>query len=198
MSCLRHGCPQRGSPEPCPYGFSALYSKAEKALAATSLRYPFALHSPLVPVSAMLGAINPSRDRKGAGASVLHGHRLLRGFLNPTGTGAALTRTTMALKAVSGNQSRLIWVNRDGEEQPLRAASRGFRTPRVLSDGRRVAVLIADQQIHIGVSDTTGDNFTRLTFEGTNNNNFALSPDGRRIAFTSNRTGRCRSYIGRR
>jgi Tol biopolymer transport system component len=55
-------------------------------------------------------------------------------------------------------------------------------------------VSVADEESQIWVYDVSRDTLTRVTFEGNANTTFAWSPDGRRIAFRSNREGRLNLY----
>jgi serine/threonine-protein kinase len=87
------------------------------------------------------------------------------------------------------SQSRLVWVGRNGEEQPLPAAPRSYTYPRLSPDGRRVVVGIAEQERQIWVYDVSRDTLSRLTFEGNANVIPAWSRDGRQVAFRSNRAG---------
>ena len=119
----------------------------------------------------------------------------LEGVMGSTVTGASQyslssTGTLVYLAGgVDASQSRLVWVSRKGEEQPLPAAPHVYSWPRVSPDGGRVAVGVAEQETQIWVYDVSRDTLTRLTFEGNQNNVPAWSPDGRRIAFQSTRAG---------
>ncbi len=66
--------------------------------------------------------------------------------------------------------------------------SRPYWSPRLSPDGRRIAVGIEGATHDIWVSDVEGDTLTRLTF-GSDNYLPVWTPDGRRIAFQSNRSG---------
>jgi serine/threonine-protein kinase len=119
----------------------------------------------------------------------------IEGVMQSTATGSAqynISSTgTLAYLAggVGVNQSGLVWVSRNGEEQLLPATPHNYQFPRVSGDGRRVAVTIGEQETHLWVYDVSRDTLTRLTFEGNNNAIPVWSPDGKRIAFFSNRAG---------
>jgi serine/threonine protein kinase/Tol biopolymer transport system component len=90
---------------------------------------------------------------------------------------------------VQSNQSKLVWVSRNGAEQPLAAPERAYRGPRVSPDGRRVAVTIQEQESQVWLYDLARETLTRLTFGGNVNNNPSWTPDGKRIAFESSKEG---------
>jgi eukaryotic-like serine/threonine-protein kinase len=100
---------------------------------------------------------------------------------------------TGSLAYVSGSvqaaQSRLVWVSRNGTEQPLAAPAHDYKFPQLSPDGRRVAVAIEEQEAQIWLYDLSPETLTRLTFEGNDNIFPVWTPDGKRITFRSNKEG---------
>ena len=98
--------------------------------------------------------------------------------------------TTGTLVYVSGSagaiQRKLVWVTRNGMEQPLTAPPLAYGYPRLSPDGRRVAVELDNQ---IWLYDLSRDTLTRFTFEGRTNQSPGWTPDGKHIAFRSNTQG---------
>jgi eukaryotic-like serine/threonine-protein kinase len=90
---------------------------------------------------------------------------------------------------LQSTQSRLVWVSRNGTEQPLAAPGHGYRNPRLSPDGRLVSVDIREQGVQVWLYDLARETLTRLTFEGSTNGTPAWTPDGKRIAFQSNKEG---------
>jgi Tol biopolymer transport system component len=78
---------------------------------------------------------------------------------------------------------KLVWVDRDGKEQPVPAPAHNYVMPRVSPDGKRVAAGIEEAESQIWLYDLTRDAPTRLTFEGTTNVDPVWTPDGKRIAY---------------
>ena len=92
--------------------------------------------------------------------------------------------------AVSQGATRsLVWVNRQGREEPIKAPPRGYAEPRISPDGKRVALDIRDQESDIWILDLGRETLTRLTFGSAQDQTPVWTPDGRRIVFASQREG---------
>jgi Tol biopolymer transport system component len=120
---------------------------------------------------------------------------VVEGLLQSTVNGAAQYSfsSTGSLVYVSGGiqsaQAKLVWVNRNGAEQPLAAPTHAYQFPRLSPDGRRVAVGITEQETQLWLYDVSRETLTRLTFEGSANIAATWTTDGKRIAFNSNKEG---------
>ena len=92
-------------------------------------------------------------------------------------------------------QSRLVWVTRNGTEQPISAPVRAYLFPRISPDGGRVAVDIREQESQIWLYDLTRGTLTRFTFEGSLSLNVVWAPEGKRLAVQSNKNGPLNIYL---
>ena len=82
----------------------------------------------------------------------------------------------------------LVWVNRQGEVEPLAAPPRTYDDPRLSPDGGRLAVQIFGATSDVWIYDILRKTMTRLTFEGSNDGPL-WTPDGQRVTFDSTRAG---------
>ncbi len=120
---------------------------------------------------------------------------ILEGVLT-SGTGNAQfsISDTGLLSYVAGglaNASRaLVWVNRKGTAtQIARVGSVSFWA-RVSPDGRRIALTISEQaNFDVWIYELGRDTLTRLTFDAAADSYPVWTPDGKRVAFRSTRTG---------
>jgi serine/threonine-protein kinase len=80
------------------------------------------------------------------------------------------------------------WMTRDGKTSQLRATKAEWASPRFSADGQKLALDIFDgKQRDIWVYEWARDTLTQLTF-GPGQDGFPVwTPDGRRIAFSSDR-----------
>jgi eukaryotic-like serine/threonine-protein kinase len=92
----------------------------------------------------------------------------------------------------------LIWVDRQGREESLRAPARPYSIPRLSPDGTRIALDIRDQDSNIWIWDFGQQTLKRLTFHPTEDTptlraffetSPVWTPDGRRVIWSSTRAG---------
>jgi eukaryotic-like serine/threonine-protein kinase len=91
--------------------------------------------------------------------------------------------------AVRSPQSKLVWVNRNGTEEPLASPAHPYSMPRISPDGRKVAVALEEKDSQTWHYDFSRKTLTRFTFEGTVNISSIWTPDSKRLVFNSNRGG---------
>jgi serine/threonine protein kinase/Tol biopolymer transport system component len=90
---------------------------------------------------------------------------------------------------VQADQRKMVWVARNGVEQPAAAPERAYMFPRISPDGQRIAVGITEHETQIWLYDLSREALTRFTFEGNVNLNATWTADGKRIAFQSSKEG---------
>ena len=93
-----------------------------------------------------------------------------------------------------GEARTLVWVDRAGREEPLKVPPRAYAAARLSPEGTRIALDVRDQQNDIWIWDLQRQTMTRLTFDPGADNSPTWTPDGRRIAFVSSRSGGPEAY----
>ena len=84
----------------------------------------------------------------------------------------------------------MVWVDQQGEEEPLSAPPAPYESPRISPDGRRIAVEVRDpENNHVIIYDLERHTSTRLTQDPGRDRYPLWSLDGQRVVFSSDRRG---------
>jgi eukaryotic-like serine/threonine-protein kinase len=94
----------------------------------------------------------------------------------------------MYLTARPAPQRSLVWVDRQGREEPTKAPPRAYVIPRLSPDGTRIALDIRDQENDIWILHL-GDGLLRQLTYGPSVDTNPVWIDNNRLVFTSNRSG---------
>ena len=88
-----------------------------------------------------------------------------------------------------GAQRSLVWVDREGREEPLATPLLPYQTPSVSPDGTRVAFDVRAAEGDIWIHDLVRGTETKLTTDPADDYGPLWTPDGDRVVFTSLREG---------
>ncbi len=175
--------------------FSIATGERRDLLKGTDPRYAASGHLVFIQGSTLMAAAFDLRHTAVTGAAV----PIIEGVLqNTVGTPInaasdyAISATGSLVFVPASAQSaplRLVWVSRNGVEQPLPVDPHDYTQPRISPDGHRIAVGITEKESQIWMYDLSRGTLTRFTFEGTNNGSPFWTPDGKRIVFISNKAG---------
>ena len=136
--------------------------------------------------SLFAAGFNAATLHVGPVAPVLEGTRNTGG-LTAIGLSRSGTLAYPGLDNLLRAPSALMWVDRQGTEQPLTLPSRPYTDPRISPDGGRVAFVDFEVQtldFQVWVHDLVRGTTTRLTFEGANRNP-VWTADGKRLIYVS-------------
>jgi eukaryotic-like serine/threonine-protein kinase len=120
----------------------------------------------------------------GGSVSILEG--IGTAALSDSGTLVYIPQPSVAGATSSG--STLIWVNRQGKEEPLSAAPDRYTTPRISPDGTKVALTVGlSDNKDIWIWDIVRKTMTRLTLDEGSDSDPIWTLDGKRIIYSSSR-----------
>ncbi len=92
--------------------------------------------------------------------------------------------------STSGMNRTLVWVDREGNEEPLAAETRSYSRPGLSPDGEQLAVTASDRgNTDVWIYDLRRNTSNRLTFDPGIDDSPVWMPDGRRVVFESSREG---------
>jgi serine/threonine-protein kinase len=92
----------------------------------------------------------------------------------------------------------LVWVDRQGRQEPINLPPRPYAAARVSPDGTKLALDIRDEQNDIWVWDLTTETLQNLTLDAGEDRLPVWTPDGSHVAFDSERDGGLRGIFWRR
>ena len=92
---------------------------------------------------------------------------------------------------LDGGESSMVWVDREGLEEPLNLPPNTYLWPRVSPDGTRVAMVVGSADNgDVWVSELARGTLTNLTTDPANDRLPLWTLDGERVAFASDRGDR--------
>ena len=97
--------------------------------------------------------------------------------------------------AAEGVARTLVWVNREGHEEPLASPPLPYRAPRVSPNGTRVAVdVVGPEGGDIWIHDLSRETETILTTDPADDYGPLWTPNGEWVVFTSTREGQVGAF----
>jgi Tol biopolymer transport system component len=107
----------------------------------------------------------------------------------------------MGMENAAALARTLVWVNREGQSEPVAAPSNIYDDPKISPDGSKVALTInTGGNLDIHVFDFNRGILSRLTSNRSIERYPVWTPDGNHISFTSNRDGvfavYCKAFDG--
>jgi serine/threonine-protein kinase len=200
--------PSQWQPDVLPDGQGILFSAVNGGAPSVAVLAPDGQVAVLV-----AGGTQPRYAASGHLLYVQHGtlfaaafdprRRVLTGEAVPVVEGVAMTNVGAAnydlaadgslVYATGGDggvgKRSLVWVDRQGRQEPVNAPPRAYTYARLSPDGNRVALDVRDQQNDIWIWDLQRESLQRLTTDPGLNRLPVWSPDGRKVAYSAERDG---------
>jgi eukaryotic-like serine/threonine-protein kinase len=115
-------------------------------------------------------------------------------FTKQSGAASFAVASNGTLVYISGEASTnvlrtLVWVDRQGHEEPVGVPDRAYAYARISPDGTRLALDIRDQENDTWIWDLAHPRLQRLTTDKGLNRGVAWSSDGLRVAFSVSKEG---------
>ena len=98
--------------------------------------------------------------------------------------------------STAGFYGTLVWVDREGQEEPFALEPQGYESPRISPDGKRLVFgdLVVPRDLQ--VLSMEGERTSQPLFQSQFNETKArISPDGHWIAYESDESGRSQVYV---
>jgi len=134
-----------------------------------------------------------SLERTGQTVSIIEGTKRARYPVVGSGTANYDFSESGMMVYIPGSNPQtsrriLVWVDRNGKEEPLELPPDSYRTPRISPDGNMVAMTIASGEgSDIWIRDLVRKSMNKLTLDEANDSYPLWTPDGERIVFWSDR-----------
>ena len=139
---------------------------------------------------------NPRNLQLGGAPVAVTGERMA---YHPAGFGLFSSSRTGVLAYGSGSLfSSLLWVDRHGHSEPAIAAGADYLAPRLSSDQQQILYALPDDSSgnqDLWLFDIARRVARRMTFHPADDFAGVLTPDGKQLIFSSNRSGSPNLYI---
>jgi serine/threonine-protein kinase len=97
--------------------------------------------------------------------------------------------------SVAPSRRSLVWVDRQGREEPVPAPARAYHNPRLSPDGSQAAFDLREDENDVWTWHFGRRILSRITVDPASDQGPVWMPDGRRLVFSSDRNGAPNLYL---